>query len=506
MKTRPAFRLLLLLLLPVMLAGQTNVQQTNQTTQSRDLALRLDATQQAPEGVPRGYALVIGIANYKNLDESAQLRFPETDAEAIYRVLISKEGGAFPSENVHLLKGKEATLVNIRRELEEWLPSVAQPQDRVVVYFAGHGFVKGGKGYLAAWDIDPDRVENTAYPMSSLGNVLANRVKARWKVLLTDACHSGKINPETTNESVDAELKNLPASFLTLTATTEREKSYEDPGLSTGFGVFSYFLLQAFKGQADNDPCDGKITADEVIEYVRANVKSYVRARDLFQTPNARGDYEPDMVLGVSPACLPTAADRAAPLVGTAVVETTMDDVDVYLDGNLIGRVSKAKPLVMPGLSSGLHKFEGAKTGYEPDRKEIMIVPGQEITVTLRIRYVRQIKKSSLDLDSEGEKLLLSQRSSVNPLNIVPVAPSQTTGDLKKARDFFVRALAEDSNNSKAAFHLGQANQMLSEQNASIQAYKKAVEIDSSFADAWKRTKNSGRNFTSGRGKATGHF
>ena len=78
MKTRPAFRLLLLLLLPVMLAGQTNVQQTNQTTQSRDLALRLDATQQAPEGVPRGYALVIGIANYKNLDESAQLRFPET--------------------------------------------------------------------------------------------------------------------------------------------------------------------------------------------------------------------------------------------------------------------------------------------------------------------------------------------------------------------------------------------------------------------------------------------
>ena len=34
---------------------------------------------------------------------------------------------AFRAENVHLLKGSQATLANIRHELEDWLPSVAQP-------------------------------------------------------------------------------------------------------------------------------------------------------------------------------------------------------------------------------------------------------------------------------------------------------------------------------------------------------------------------------------------
>src|SRR6188508_283681 len=79
--------------------------------------------------VPRGYALIVGIANYQNLDASKQLRFPESDADAFYRVLISHEGGAFPSENVHFLKGPQATLANIRQELEVWLPSVARPSD-----------------------------------------------------------------------------------------------------------------------------------------------------------------------------------------------------------------------------------------------------------------------------------------------------------------------------------------------------------------------------------------
>src|SRR6187397_1230513 len=64
--------------------------------------------------VPRGYALIVGISQYRNLDASKQLRFPESDADAFYRVLISREGGAFPAENVRFLKGSQATLANIK--------------------------------------------------------------------------------------------------------------------------------------------------------------------------------------------------------------------------------------------------------------------------------------------------------------------------------------------------------------------------------------------------------
>src|SRR5262245_45283442 len=76
-------------------------------------------------GVPRGYAVIVGVGTYANLDAARQLRYSESDADAIYRVLISREGGAFPAENVKFLKGAQATLANIRRELEDWLPRVA---------------------------------------------------------------------------------------------------------------------------------------------------------------------------------------------------------------------------------------------------------------------------------------------------------------------------------------------------------------------------------------------
>jgi len=473
-------RALVLLLIVTGFAAPVAAQVTPPPTQTpRDLILAPARPTPAPvrDGVPRGYAVIVGVAQYQNLDASKQLQFPESDAEAMYRVLIDHAGGAFPAENVHFLKGADATLANVRRELEEWLPSVAQPADRVVVYFAGHGFVQDGRGYLAPWDVDPDRLEATAYPMSRLGEVLANKVNANWKVLLTDACHSGKINAETTNEAMERQFSALPTSFLTLTATTEREQSFEDPNLSTGYGFFTYFLVQAFRGYADSDPCDGRITADELIEYVRSNVRRYARDRQLSQTPTARGDYEPDMLLGVGNGCSAEGA-KAPSMLGTAVVESNMDDVDLYIDGALIGRLSKAKPLVIPSLPSGLHEFRGAREGYEPDRQEVMIAPGQEVAVTVRIRYVRQIKKPAQALNEQGEKLLFTRRSSLSLMNLVPVERRQSEADLKKAASLFSQALALDPAFSTAAYHLGQVNQLLLNHDEAVAYFRRAIAID----------------------------
>lgn len=453
------------------------------TQTPRDLVLSSTAKPAPPKGVPRGYALVVGVAAYRNLDASKQLRFSETDAEAMYRVLINHEGGAFPPENVHFLKGPQATLANIRHELEDWLPSVAQPADRVVVYFAGHGFVHQGVGYLAPWDVQPDRLDQTAYPMRRLGEVLGARVKAGWKVLLTDACHSGKINAETTNEALEQQFSALPRNFLTLTATTEREQSFEDPNLATGFGFFTYYLVQAFRGYADADPCDGRITADELVEYVRTNVRRYARERQLSQTPTARGDYEPEMLVGVAQACL--ASEPAAPsMLGTAVVEVNLDDVDIYVDGALIGKVSKARPLVVPSLPSGLHEFQGVHAGYEPDRKQVMIAPGQEVTVTLRIRYARKIKKPAMDLNEQGERLLFSRRSSLSLLNLVPVERTQSEQDLRRAVQLFEQALVVEPNYAEASYHLGQTWHLLLDYDRAVAAFERAIAIDPAHVDA----------------------
>ncbi|MBY0497571.1 MAG: tetratricopeptide repeat protein, partial [Cyanobacteria bacterium] len=262
-----------------------------------------------------------------------------------------------------------------------------------------------------------------------------------------------------------------------------REQSFEDPNLETGFGFFTYYLVRAFSGYADNDPCDGRITADELVEYVRSNVRSYARERKLSQTPTARGDYEPDMLLGVAQGCLSDGV-KAPSMLGTAVVESNMDDVDLYVDGALIGRISTGKPLKMPGLSSGLHEFRGVREGYQPERKEVMIAPGQEVTVSLRIRYVRQVKKPAQALNDEGEKLLFTRRSSLSLLNLVPVERRQSESDLKKASELFEKALAVDPQFSMAAYHLGQVNQLLLKYDESVKYFRQAIEIDPAHVEA----------------------
>ena len=82
------------------------------------------------------------------------MKYAERDAQSIYTILISPEGGNFKAENVHILTDDRAKLSDLRREIDGWLADKAQEDDRVLVYFAGHGFMYQGKGYLAPYDFD----------------------------------------------------------------------------------------------------------------------------------------------------------------------------------------------------------------------------------------------------------------------------------------------------------------------------------------------------------------
>jgi tetratricopeptide (TPR) repeat protein len=474
-------------------AAQAPQPQKSQPQQpaGRDLTpTRLPDRPVVNNGAPRAYALVVGIAKYEKLAPSEFLRFTESDAAAIYRALISKEGGAYPAENVHLLVGSQATRANLQYEIETWLPTVAnQPNDRVVVYFSGHGFIANGHGYLAPWDVDPaspQSAERTGYPMDTLGSVLAQKVAAKSKLLLIDACHAGKITAETSDDAVIAQLHQLPKTLLTFTATRAAERSYEDPKLSTGFGLFTYFLIQGLLGNADNDPCDGIITADELIEYVRGEVRSYARARNVSQTPQDQGDLDyRKIILAAHPACISGLVTQGIPL-GSIVVESNMDNVDVYLDENFVGKVDTKTPLLLPGLSTGSHTVKGVREGYEPDTKEELVIQGQRHTVTLRIQYRREYKRSAMQLLDSGEKLLFKPASFARSLDPVAVyTPArQRQGELARARDLFNQALNEEPNYARAAYDLAQTCNLLSDDKGMFDAFRSAIRSDPSYVDA----------------------
>jgi len=418
-----------------------------------------------PGAVPQSYALVIGIATYQNLPAGAQLHYPGRDAQSIYTTLISEQGGEFPSSHVHMLTDSQATQANIMHELDSWLPSVTAPDDRVLIYFAGHGFISGGRGYLAPYDIDLHNIAATAIPMDTLGKLIGTSIKGKWKVLLTDACHSGAITPETDPQQLNQLLLDMHQSIFSLTASRDREQSFESADWGGGHGIFTYYVVQGLQGAADTNG-DGVVTADELAEYVHTNVRQATNSR---QNPTSeRGSFDPNMLLAFNPDRVKT-APQAGLDYGTLIVQSNMDDTEFWLDGKKAGVVSKSTALRLPGLAPGSHTIKAVHLGYEPDGpREEMIYPGQETSVSVRILIPRHRNQGAIDLLDEG----------------VDFYKQGFESNYKKAEAKLNQAIAIDPNYSEAWMYLGRVEDALWEDEKATAAFQKAIAIDPDFEEA----------------------
>lgn len=440
-----------------------------QQTEQRDLKIEdlRAAPKQTAVTVPRSYALVVGIAGYQN-PGIPKLLFSERDAQDIFDVLISPEGGNFHRENVHLLIGAKATLANLRHELEEWLPAKAEDSDRVLIYFAGHGFVFQGHGYLAPFDFDPRNVEKSGYPMDELGATIAGKIRAKDKILLTDACHSGAIRPEDSQD-INHTLIYPDKSIFSLTASRDREVSYEGPKWGGGHGIFTWYVMQALAGEADENG-DGIVTADELSYYVTSNVREATRdAPQGQQTPKeGQGSFDPHMLLAYVPSRARPGAPPA-PKEGTFVIESNMDGVEVFVDGKSVGVVDKGKALPLPGLAPGAHTIKGVKMGYEPDGpREETVYPGRETTVSIKIMIARRRNRAAADALDKG-------------MGFYQKGYEQ---NYQKAVAQFQKALELDPDYSQAALYLARAYNALRDEPNAEKYFRKAIEIDPDYLEA----------------------
>ena len=436
--------------------------------QQRDLEAVPDTAAKpviAKVNIPRSYALVIGISHYENLPAQAQLKYPERDADSVYTALISRQGGQFPPENVHVLKGADATLKNITEQLENWLPSVAKDDDRVLIYFAGHGFLSNGVSYLAPYDLKRDDIPGTAYPLSRLGAVIGNKIHAKWKVLLADACHSGAITPEADRAQITQSLLDLNKSLFVVTASRDREQSFEGPGWGGGHGIFTYYVVKGLEGEADTSG-DGVVSAQELGDYVYANVTQATGNR---QHPTFdRGSFDTGMVLAYNPERV-TVADAPQPKFGTLVIETNMDGVEVTVDGTSVGVVNKASPLRLPGIQPGVHLIQGSHAGYQPDGpRQEEVYPGQETTVSLRILIARRRKQAAVEHFNRGLEFYSKGYER----------------NYKQAALEFNLALQIDPDYTQAALFLGRSYRSLEEYETANRFFKQAIDIDPDYIEA----------------------
>lgn len=249
------------------------------------------------------YALLVGISKYEHLDISDQLQFAGKDAEVFADFLKSKAGGSVPKENIRLLTDSNASIAAVHMAIK-WLVRTCRKDDMVFFYFSGHGNLENttmyNNAFLFCHNTLPEGFEGMSLSVAHLNdnaNTLSARTGAR-VVLITDACHSGKMtaNSGNANSLVGQQLIDAKEKEIRIASSQFDQLSNEKADWGGGRGVFSYYLEKGLKGLADKSK-DGIVTKGEIETYLKAALANdpVLRQENKTQTPVLKG--EDDFIL-----------------------------------------------------------------------------------------------------------------------------------------------------------------------------------------------------------------
>lgn len=218
------------------------------------LLLILAITVSAQPRTRKMYVMCVGVGNYAD-PRIRDLSKPTADADTVAALFRN------PDCEILVLKDSMATGNNIRKEMKRFF-SKAGKNDNVLFFFSGHGM---GSGFCAH---DYYQEYEGALWYDDVREAFKN-CKAHGKIIMADACYSGKIRERKDSTANILPLQNNRQIMLFL-SSRGAEASYESPSMSNGY--FTTYLAEALRGAADVNG-NGKITAMELFNYVSVKLK-----------------------------------------------------------------------------------------------------------------------------------------------------------------------------------------------------------------------------------------
>jgi hypothetical protein len=265
------------------------------------------------------WALIIGIDHYETL---SPLSYAMADAQSFADLLVHRYG--YDADRVFVLLDEDANQVAIREVLDETLsnPDVVGEDDRVIIFFAGHGVTRhghrGNVGYIAP--VEAHQGQWHSYIPMDYVTGAAQFIPAKHIFFIIDACYSGlsvmRGGATLAGDRVGEDLIRQQA-WQILTAGRETDRVSDGGGPYGQNSLFTGYLLEGLRGKAADER--GVISASSLMYYVYEQVNNEPRADQtpvygwlrgdgdyIFQT--ALPDNIPDSLAGVIDG--PTLLDR----------------------------------------------------------------------------------------------------------------------------------------------------------------------------------------------------
>ena len=210
------------------------------------------------------YLVSVGIADYPGTEHD--LRISDNDAKTIAKVFsVAKQA------TVSILLNEQATQSALLSTMHTSFMN-ANSEDIVILYFSGHGT----PGALVCHD----GLLTYQHIFKMLKGCKASR-----KVIIADACYSGKMR--TNNQQTSSyNTQNVMLFLSSRTNEVSRESRYKN-------SLFTIFLERGLRGGADTNR-DRYITARELYDFVH---KGVIEASGNKQHPVMWGKFDNNMTV-----------------------------------------------------------------------------------------------------------------------------------------------------------------------------------------------------------------
>ena len=346
---------------------------------------------QAPPGagglaeLGESWAVIIGINRYQH-PRIPKLRYAVNDAQAIERTLLAQ---GFRKERIITLLDDKATKAAIERVLGDQLRQQVGLQDRVLVFFAGHGKtdqLRSGEeeGYLIPVDADPGQLFSTAVSMTALRQI-SDRLFAKHILYIVDACYSGyAFYNRSISEDLLVEMVKKPAIQI-LTAGRQQDEAQE----RAGHGVFTDVLIRGLTGEAFPGE-KSWLALEELGLWVKQRVFAESNKKQLPQYGNLSGEGQ-------------FVFRKAVLARGALAVAAKLPGVEVWLEDRKIGETTAEGELVVTDLPVGTYRLKARKAGRPDWERSVDIVADRRIRITIEIEDVAAPK---VNVSGDGAEMV----------------------------------------------------------------------------------------------------
>jgi WD40 repeat protein len=233
------------------------------------------------------YILAVGVNNYSN--PRYNLKYAVADAQEFSAEVKWQQERLKNSNQIEIiwLADSEATKANIMEKLTQ-LAARVQPEDTVVVYFAGHGTALENRFYLIPHDLGYDGPRarlNEAGWQSILAHSISDRelekafekIDAGQILLVIDACNSGQALEAEEKRRGPMNSKGLAQlayekGMYVMTAAQSYQAAVEAAQLGHGYLTYALVIEGLKNGAADDEPKDGTVLLREWLDYATNRV------------------------------------------------------------------------------------------------------------------------------------------------------------------------------------------------------------------------------------------